>query len=697
MSTSDPSHMVTISSIMHESGDFLIGQKHPKSNKAKQVNFKQLMRKIVAKASKEQPYAEEKYSLKFIISNKPGQGEFEIDPEDYNRINNFGYQCFSDAETNFYFLKSLFNKKAGLTLCLLSTFLVAMYGQNQAVADSLETIYYSNQFSEDDRLQLLYELAKNHSDPEMILKFSNELLSRAKALNSFEYIIRAYIQKGNALRLKGDLNMALQNLFEGQKIANEEKGNPELGTVYKAIADVYSEMGDSQNAIQNYKNAISILKAENDSKFYADVLENIGDEYNLNLGKPDSALLFFKESGTIYRAIDNQMGIAYNLGNVGLAYALKGNNDLAERNIGQATEILEELGDYYAISVFLTYVSDIYAERGDWDAAFGFANKSLDLANQYNLKKQISNAYLKLSELHEKRGNSQESYTNYKNYIIFRDSVTNIGVLQDVADQRVSQKDIEIDLLNEQRNNQRIINIASIVIACLTIILLGTLFWYYRAISREKKISENLLLNILPPGTAEELKDFGKVKAKKFDSVTVMFTDFKDFTRYSSSLSPENLVRSVDYYFSKFDEVIGKHGLEKIKTIGDSYMCAGGLHFHQADHALKMIQASFEMVQIMIDSKNDSENIMAYDIRIGVNSGPVVAGVVGSKKFAYDIWGDTVNVASRMESNSERGKINVSENTYALIKDTFDCEYRGEIEVKNKGMMKMYYVNNLRV
>ena len=312
----------------------------------------------------EQPYAEEKYSLKFIISNKPGQGEFEIDPQVYIALIILVMNALAMLKSNFYFLKSLFNKKAGLTLCLLSTFLVAMYGQNQAVADSLETIYYSNQFSEDDRLQLLYELAKNHSDPEMILKFSNELLSRAKALNSFEYIIRAYIQKGNALRLKGDLNMALQNLFEGQKIANEEKGNPELGTVYKAIADVYSEMGDSQNAIQNYKNAISILKAENDSKFYADVLENIGDEYNLNLGKPDSALLFFKESGTIYRAIDNQMGIAYNLGNIGLCYALKGENDIAEKNIGLATDMLEEFG-YLLPHLYLPhrYVGYLYAKR----------------------------------------------------------------------------------------------------------------------------------------------------------------------------------------------------------------------------------------------------------------------------------------------------------------------------------------------
>ncbi len=598
-------------------------------------------------------------------------------------------------KANFYIAKSLFKKKACLSFCFLSIIYATVYGQNQVVADSLDSIYYSGRFDENERLELLFGLARNHADPEKVLIYSNELLRRAKASDSITYIIKAYIQKGNALRLKGDLNLALQNLLEGFKIADEEERTRELGTIYKNIADVYSSMGDNQNAILNYKNAIPILKAENDSIHYADALENIGDEYNL-LFKPDSALLFFKESGAIYRALDYKLGIAYNLGNIGLAYALKGDNEIAERNIGLATEILEERGDYYPICIYLTTMSDIYAERGDWDAAFGFAHKSLELANQHSLKEQISNAYLKLSELYEKRGDSDESLKYYKNHIAFRDSVTNISVVQEMANQRLAQKQIEVDLLNEKQNKQDIINITMIIIAGLTIILLLTLFWYYRAISREKKTSENLLLNILPADTAEELKEYGKVQAKKFDSVSVLFTDFKDFTRYSSTLSPENLVRSVDYYFSKFDEVIGKHGLEKIKTMGDSYMCAGGFHFHQDDHAIKMMQASFEMVQIMEESKNDSDNIMAYDIRIGVNSGPVVAGVVGTKKFAYDIWGDTVNVASRMESNSERGKINISQNTYALIKDSYDCEYRGEIEVKNKGMMKMYYVNKAK-
>jgi len=217
---------------------------------------------------------------------------------------------------------------------------------------------------------------------------------------------------------------------------------------------------------------------------------------------------------------------------------------------------------------------------------------------------------------------------------------------------------------------------------------------YFRNINKQKRKSDDLLLNILPTSTAEELKKHGKVKAKKFEPVSVMFTDFQAFTKYSQSLSPEVLVQSVDYFFSKFDEIIDTYELEKIKTIGDAYMCAGGLTNDSTDHVIQIIQAAFEIKAFVEETKQLSNNDIAhFNIRIGINTGAVVAGVVGKKKFAFDIWGDAVNVASRMESNSEPGRINVSENTYQLIKDHFDCEYRGEIDVKNKGMMKMYFVN----
>jgi class 3 adenylate cyclase len=265
-----------------------------------------------------------------------------------------------------------------------------------------------------------------------------------------------------------------------------------------------------------------------------------------------------------------------------------------------------------------------------------------------------------------------------------------------------ARNQIEKDLLNQQKRNAQIIVIATVIALGLILLLLLGVFQRYKLmresnkiIEAEKKRSDSLLLNILPEETAQELKQSGKVSAKKFNSVTVMFTDFQGFTQYATHLEPEVLVNTVDYYFSKFDEIIEKYGLEKIKTVGDSYMCAGGLPFPSADHALKMVQAALEIQHFIQDTQNNPTNDkIRLDIRIGINTGPVVAGVVGTKKFAYDIWGDTVNIASRMESNSLPGKINISENTYELVKHAFDCDNRGEILVKNRGIMKMYFVNH---
>lgn len=208
--------------------------------------------------------------------------------------------------------------------------------------------------------------------------------------------------------------------------------------------------------------------------------------------------------------------------------------------------------------------------------------------------------------------------------------------------------------------------------------------------------SEHLLLNILPYQTAQELKQSGKAEARFFDEVTVMFTDFRGFTKIAEQLTPAELVEEIDICFKQFDQIIGKYGIEKIKTIGDAYMAAAGLPSPNATHAKEMVLAAMEIRQYMQQHKADrlAKGRPVFEVRIGIHTGPVVAGIVGSKKFAYDIWGDTVNLASRMENACETGCINISGSTYMLIKNEFHCTYRGEIEAKNKGLVPMYYVEN---
>ena len=211
----------------------------------------------------------------------------------------------------------------------------------------------------------------------------------------------------------------------------------------------------------------------------------------------------------------------------------------------------------------------------------------------------------------------------------------------------------------------------------------------------EKQKSDDLLLNILPAETALELKKFGKAKPRSYEMVSVIFTDFKNFTQNSEKLTPEELVVLVDNYFTKFDEITQKYNIEKIKTIGDAYLCVSGLPVVNDNHAINAINAALEMrdyVQSIAAAKNPDDP-SAFEIRIGIHSGPVVSGVVGSKKFAFDIWGDTVNTASRLETNSDSSKINVSGSTYDLVKDHFSTQYRGKLFAKNKGEIDMYFID----
>ena len=211
----------------------------------------------------------------------------------------------------------------------------------------------------------------------------------------------------------------------------------------------------------------------------------------------------------------------------------------------------------------------------------------------------------------------------------------------------------------------------------------------------EKEKSDSLLLNILPEEIAEELKEKGHSDARLYNNVSVLFTDFVDFTKAGERMEPQQLVDELHICFKTFDEIIAKHKIEKIKTIGDAYLAVGGLPVADEDHAINAVLAALEIQQFMAERKKQLNN-GTFEIRLGIHSGSVVAGIVGIKKFAYDIWGDTVNTAARMEQNSEPGKINISQSTYELTKNKFDCITRGAVIAKNKGELQMYFVEKIK-
>jgi len=214
----------------------------------------------------------------------------------------------------------------------------------------------------------------------------------------------------------------------------------------------------------------------------------------------------------------------------------------------------------------------------------------------------------------------------------------------------------------------------------------------------ERRQSDTLLLNILPQKIANELKQTGKVKPVHYRSASVLFTDFQNFTQLAEQLTPEELVTELDSCFSYFDMVCQTHNLEKLKTIGDSYMCVGGIPTPNVTHAVDTVLAALYIKEFMNLRQLEKKQVQKpyWQIRIGIHSGPLIASVIGKKKFTYDVWGDTVNIASRLESSGLSGEINISQSTYELIKDFFQCEYRGKIAAKNKGNIDMYFVKRIR-
>ena len=293
------------------------------------------------------------------------------------------------------------------------------------------------------------------------------------------------------------------------------------------------------------------------------------------------------------------------------------------------------------------------------------------------------------------------------------DSLTFVSLLDSLelaqTEMQVKQKNMELreqkaklELQTSQRN--LFLSLAGLfVIAALGLLHRNRVMKGHNAVLAEKNAiiekerarSEDLLLNILPSAIAEELKKSGVAATQHYETATVMFVDFKGFSKISKQISPQKLVADLDHAFKSFDAIIEKYGLEKIKTIGDAYMCAGGVPNENQGQPINVVKAAIDMQGFLEkwNTEKARKKEPVFEARIGIHTGPLVAGVVGSKKFAYDIWGDTVNVASRMETSCEPGKVNISNSTFLRIQHDFNCEYRGKVPAKNVGEVEMYYVN----
>lgn len=610
------------------------------------------------------------------------------------------------------FLKPPLN--ALMTGILFISFMVTSLAQDEVNLDSLLNVYNENNTAPEERLDILLELTYNGKIPAMErLAYGDSVLKLSATLNKPEATMLAHRYRAFAYFDLSDYDSDIKETLEAISIA-DSINSPYLGPLYDHLGYTYSKVFNEDEAERSFRKSLNILLKEEeiDYEYLGAIYFNFSDFY-LRQGKLDSTFKYLQLSKETFDEIGSKSHQYYLEGNLGVYYFKKGDYEKAKPLIKKGAQGF--INDRNEVSLeYYNYLIDLEQEQENYGEAERYAKKALEIGKNTRANSELADTYLNLYEIYLNKKDYATALEHYKTHKAYYDSAINLPTFQRMSNLRneynIATKQKEVDLMAKEAriqeliaNRQRTISIVSVAIVVLLSLLIFGLFNRFkyvrktsRIIEREKNRSDGLLKNILPDETAEELKENGKVKAKQFESVTVMFADFRGFTKYSENMHPEELVQRVDFYFSKFDEIMEKFDLEKIKTMGDAYMCAGGLPFPSKDHAIRMVMAAFEMADFVDQiKKEDPDDPTRFEVRIGMNTGPVVAGVVGTKKFAYDIWGDTVNIASRMESNSEPGRINVSENTYQLIKDKFDCSFRGMVEVKNKGMMRMYFVNHL--
>jgi class 3 adenylate cyclase len=351
---------------------------------------------------------------------------------------------------------------------------------------------------------------------------------------------------------------------------------------------------------------------------------------------------------------------------------------------------------------------------GNFDRAVAYQDSAIVLARRSGFLKGEADATHALSQSLRERSPKNDAYDQLERYLVLHDSILDTDRIKAVAEMREKYEtekkerdnqalraaNLEAALRQEKLRRTRNLYLSGGLLVLVSAVgLLGRLRIVHRsraAIRKEKDISEGLLHNILPEEVAAELKQKGYADVKEFEVATILFSDFKGFTAMSERLTAAELVAEIDHCFKGFDAIMEKYGIEKIKTIGDAYMAAGGLPIAESGKPAAVVRAALEMQAFMAGYKarRQAEGRLYFEMRVGLHTGPVIAGIVGVKKFAYDIWGDAVNTASRMESSGEPGRVNISQGTYILVKDEPGLVFipRGLVEAKGKGAMEMWFV-----
>jgi len=510
---------------------------------------------------------------------------------------------------------------------------------------------------------------------------------------------------------QGDDEKAIEYYLQSLKVSEEIDDKLRIATALVNIGAVYFNKQATHNqALAYYLKALPLSEELGDNDAIGTSAVNMGEIY-LENNEDSLALFYFTKALEAYKKSESG-NVAYALNNIGKVYAKRGEFNTAIKYQRDAYELADRLGARLEMAQSLLGLANTYSENGALSSAITTYIQAEAIATEIHANPELKSIYQGLAHAYKTINDFRNAYRYQTLYSVIKDTLYNAETSKRIQSMtlnfEIEKKQGQINLLEKDKalkeadlRRQKTFRNAIGITGILLLLLAGGLFNRYRYVRRTKQIIENekersekLLLNILPFETAEELKEKGSATPKQYDLVSVLFTDFKGFTNIAEKLSPQELVAELNRCFFEFDKIIDKYNLEKIKTIGDAYMCAGGIPVANTSNPVEIVKAGLEIKQFMENLKKEREakGQDYWELRIGIHTGPVVTGVVGKNKFAYDIWGDAVNTASRMESSGIPGKVNISGTTYELVKDHFVCSHRGKVQAKNKGEIDMYIV-----
>jgi class 3 adenylate cyclase/tetratricopeptide (TPR) repeat protein len=551
-----------------------------------------------------------------------------------------------------------------------------------------------------------YKMRGNH---DKAIEYFTQTISIDEELHNDDEISSTLNNIAMVYRAWGKYDTAIQTLERSLRLNNTLGDQTGISNTLNIIGLVYTDWKKYDQAILNLRESLRIGESIIDESGIATRLNNLARVY-FYIKQYDSALFFFNKTLLIYQITNDMDQIALAFNNIGKVYLDQNKYGEASDYLSSALNIYNELGKEDEKSTVLANLSEISRLSGNEMEALRLLDSSTVIAEKRHLMSQLRKNYMYYSDLYYEMKDYKKSQEYLKKYTAIQESVFSEQVSKQLSDFQIKyeteKKENEIIQLRQNEviqglalKKQTIFRNSMVAVSALLFALAAMIFYGFQLKKKDNRIieaakakSDQLLLNVLPAGVAQDLKEKGKTEPQLFDNATVCFVDIVNFTEKTSTIEPVTLINELNQIFTEFDKIIEKFGCERIKTIGDCYMAVSGLPDLNPRHAQAIVGSCLEMIRFM-EARNE-ESTYKWEIRSGINSGEVIAGVVGVKKYIYDVFGDTINTASRMESNSEPMKINISESTYLLVKEEFKTEFRGELDVRGKGKLRMYFVKS---